>query len=402
LGESEKAALQIGVNDVNDYFSKTNSNTRVELIIEDTQTNPVKSLEKLRQLAEKGVKIVIGPATSAELQSTEDYANENGILLISPSSTAPSVVIRGKDNDTNVFRLVPDDTHQAQAISRQMWNDGIRVVIPFWRTDIYGDGLVNVTTKNFQELGGRVIDGIGYMPHTGDFSASLNRINFIIWNENLRSLESKVNQAISQYGINKVGVYIIAFDEIAPILIQAQDHPVLSTVKWYGTDGSALNNNLIRNIEAAKFAVKTDFSNPIYGVENDNNDKFKHIETQILEKIERTPRSYASIAYDILWIAALTENDGKTKTALYDTNSLKKTFQKVANSYIGITGNTTLNSVGDRKYGNYDFWAIRVNNNDDGSNLGTFAWKRVSKYIYDIKGKEGFIQKIQRIVPEDN
>ena len=118
LGESEKAALQIGVNDVNDYFSKTTSNTRVELIIEDTQTNPVKSMEKLRQLAEKGVKIVIGPATSAELQSTEDYANENGILLISPSSTAPSVVIRGKDNDTNVFRLVPDDTHQAQAISR--------------------------------------------------------------------------------------------------------------------------------------------------------------------------------------------------------------------------------------------------------------------------------------------
>jgi hypothetical protein len=48
------------------------------------------------------------------------------------------------------------------------------------------------------------------------------------------------------------------------------------------------------------------------------------------------------------------------------------------------------------------FGAIRVNNNDVGSNLGTFAWKRVSKYIYDIKGKEGFIQKIQRIVPEDN
>ncbi len=95
------------------------------------------------------------------------------------------------------------------------------------------------------------------------------------------------------------------------------------------------------------------------GVENDNNDKFKRIETQIQEKIERTPRSYASVAYDILWIAALTENDGKIKTALYDTNSLKKTFQKVANSYIGITGNTTLNSVGDRKYGNYDFWALR-------------------------------------------
>jgi hypothetical protein len=61
-----------------------------------------------------------------------------------------------------------------------MRNDGLRVVIPFWRTDVYGNGLVNAMTTYFQRLGGRVIDGIGYIPHTGDFSSSLNRINFII------------------------------------------------------------------------------------------------------------------------------------------------------------------------------------------------------------------------------
>ena len=83
----------------------------------------------------------------------------------------------------NVFRLVPDDTHRAQAVSQQMWNDGIRVIIPFWRTDVYGNALVNATIKNFQQLGGKVIDGVGYVPHTGDFSASLNRINFIIWDQ---------------------------------------------------------------------------------------------------------------------------------------------------------------------------------------------------------------------------
>jgi hypothetical protein len=101
---------------------------------------------------------------------------------------------------------VPDDTHQAQAISRKMWNGGIRVVIPFWRTDVNGNNLVNATKKNFED---------------------------------------------------------------------------------------------------ARFAVKTGFPNPIYGVENDTYDKFKRIE-EIHEKLERTPRSYASIAYDILWISALT------------------------------------------------------------------------------------------------
>jgi branched-chain amino acid transport system substrate-binding protein len=157
-----------------------------------------KKLKKLKQLETKGVDIVIGPATSAELQSIGDYANKNGIILISQSSSAPSEAIRSKVRQynvsaNNIFRLVPDDTHQAQAISQRMCNDGLRVVIPFWRTDVYGNGLVNATTTYFQRLGGRVIDGIGYTPHTGDFSSSLNRINFIIWDQDLRSLESKVN-----------------------------------------------------------------------------------------------------------------------------------------------------------------------------------------------------------------
>jgi len=393
LGESEGAALHIAVNDVNDYFSSINSSNRVELIVEDTQTNPTVSLEKLKQLEAKNIKIVIGPATSAELQAVTDYANENGILLVSPSSTAPSMDIRGGMAGNNVLRLVPDDTHQAQAVSQQMWNDGVRVIVPFWRTDVYGNGLVDATVKNFKRLGGEVITGVGYMPHTGDFSASLNRINFIIWDQELKSLENKVKQAISQYGVDKVGVYVVAFDEIAPIFIQGQYRTVLSTVKWYGSDGSALNNNLIRNVGAATFALKTNFSNPIFGVDNDSDVRLNRFENEIHKILERNPRSYASVAYDILWITSLTENDIKTDATHSDLTTLKKTFENIANSYRGITGNTTLNNVGDRKYGDYDFWAIRASNFE--GNHNGFAWKKVSKYIYNNStSTEGTIQTI--------
>jgi hypothetical protein len=41
-----------------------------------------------------------------------------------------------------------------------------------------------------------------------------------------------------------------------PILIQAQNHPMPGRVKWYGSDGSAQNEAVIRNIEAAKFCSK--------------------------------------------------------------------------------------------------------------------------------------------------
>ena len=388
LGESQSAALQIAVKDVNDYFSKKGSNYGVGLVIEDTQTNPETSLEKLKLLAKKGISIVIGPSTSAALQAVQDYANKNDILLVSPSSTSPTLSM----GDDNVFRFVPNDIHQAQAISKQMWNDGIRIVIPFWRTDVYGNDLVKAVKDSFRDLGGRVADdGVGYTPHTSEFSASLNRINFLIWEQDLRSLNSKVNQAIAQYGPNKVGIYLVAFDEVAPIFIQAQSHPLLEAVRWYGSDGSVLNNKLIRNVEAAKFAVKTNFLNPIYGVKDDNDGSFKRVESQIHDKIERIPRSYASVAYDIFWVAALTENDTKVT---HDFNYLKRTFVRIADSYKGITGNTTLDKVGDRKYGDYDFWAIRVN---DGSGIGigddhAFTWKRVGKYVLDEKTKQEFIK----------
>jgi branched-chain amino acid transport system substrate-binding protein len=169
LGESEAAALKIATRDINEYLYKSHSSFKIRLIIEDTQTNPLVSLEKTKNLAAKGIKIIIGSATSAELKATQEYANTNGILLISPSSTAPSLSIAGN----NVFRFVPDDTHQAQAISKLMRDDGIRVVIPFWRTDVYGNDLVKAMKHSLQELGGRVDNGVGYIPTTGDFAASL-------------------------------------------------------------------------------------------------------------------------------------------------------------------------------------------------------------------------------------
>jgi len=233
---------------VNQYLSKSNSNIRIGIVVEDTRTDPAVSLEKLQDLASKGVRIVIGPATSAELGELQYYATQKGIMLISPSSTAPSLAVVGN----NVYRFVPDDTYQAQAISKLMWQDGVRVVVPMWRTDIYGNELVGNVREDFEKLGGTVLPGIGYVPDTGDFSSSLNRINFIIWGQDLKSLASKISQAINHYGTDKVGVYLVAFDEVAPIFIGAQNQPVLATVKWFGSDGSVLNNKLVKNYFCSK------------------------------------------------------------------------------------------------------------------------------------------------------
>jgi branched-chain amino acid transport system substrate-binding protein len=372
LGESTEASLRLAVDDVNNHLAKSGSSSRVGLIIEDTKTDPNIAREKLKDLASKGIRIVIGPSTGASVAAVKEYADENGILIVSSSSTAASLAI---PND-NVFRFVPDDTHQAEALAKQMWDEGTRVVIPIWRTDVFGNNHQSSLKEKFEILGGKVLDGIGYDPPIGDFAASLHRINFIVWEQELSSLTSKVNDAVSQYGVDKVGVYIVAYDEIVPIMIQANRHQELQSVRWYGSDGSAQLEGLIKNVEAAEFAVKTNFLNPIYRVEA--SDSFKELEERIVEEIGRVPRSYAEVAYDEFWVAALTLNN-YTGTPQDDIGPLREAFINTANLYTGVTGRTELNDAGDRKYAPYDFWAVQPAHNK-GTNTGSFEWTNVAAY----------------------
>jgi len=336
------------------------------LIVEDTKTNPQVALEKLGELAEEGVRVVIGPSSSAEVEAVKEYADENGILIISYSSTAPSLAIPGD----NVFRFVPDDTHQAEAIARLMWEEGCRAVIAIWRGDAWGNDLSKATRSSFEELGGTVVDGIRYSPTPKDFSAELE------------SLNSKVSQAIAQYGVDSVAVHLIAFKEVEHIFTQAQKYPVLSTVKWYGSDGTAVNKVLISNEQAAQFAVRTGFPNPI--VSEVMAEKSKLIKEQIRRGIKRDPNIYSLVAYDVLWITTKAYLATGRKTP----DALKTALREEAKHYTGITGWTFLNEAGDRKFGNYDFWAVKEEH-------GAFQWKRVAIYRIDpiLPGKVIYVEE---------
>jgi ABC-type branched-subunit amino acid transport system substrate-binding protein len=93
------------------------------------------------------------------------------------------------------------------------------------------------------------------------------------------------------------------------------------------------------------------------------------LENKIEEKISRYPDPYYANAYDALWVAALTENATK---GIKDIQTLKQKLYEMANSYFGLTGKTSLDENGDRKYGTYDFWII--NEKDD--NKG-YEWIKV-------------------------
>ncbi|MGV8106658.1 MAG: ABC transporter substrate-binding protein [Nitrososphaerota archaeon] len=367
-GKSIKIAVEKAEKDVNNYFENKNSSIRTRLLVEDSKTDPVESVHALKRLIDSDVRIVIGPATSAAVMSVKDYANQHDVILISPSSTSAALSIA----DDNLFRFVPDDRNQAEFISNKMWNDGIRVVIPMWRSDTFGNELVKGVKENFEKKGGLVMEGVEYHPHTGEFSSSLHRINFIMWNQYLKKLSNILENATHQFDAQKVGIYLVSFDEVTPILIQSNEHPILQKVKWYGSDASAQNLQIIRNHDAAYFAEMINFSNPLFQV-NLNNSKAQALGAEIEKKLHGSSSlTYPILAYDTYWITALSlEKIIDNSTINVDVESVKKIITGTAANYDGISGKIILNDAGDRINANYDIWSVVKSQKD----FDNYIWK---------------------------
>ena len=356
LGKSVKIALENAENDVNKHFEEMNSSSHFRLLMADSKTSPEESLVAIKKLHENGAKIIVGPATSTAVSAVKGYADANNIILISYSSTSPLLSIKGD----NLFRLVPDDTYQGKIIAQRMINDGIKVIVPFWRSDIYGNELYNSTKSNFEKLGGKVEEGINYHPYTGKFATSLHRINFIMWNQDLEKLSGIVSDAVRKYGVHSVGVYIISYDEITPILIQAPLYGMLEKVRWYGSDSIAQNHHITKNVDSAMFAMKTNFTNPLYSISNETEESHA-LEKELEKKLhEAGSITYPAIAYDSYWIAA--QSLDKNSTIISDKENFSKSFKELvvetAESFEGMSGRIKLNAAGDRIGGNYDFWIV--------------------------------------------
>jgi ABC-type branched-subunit amino acid transport system substrate-binding protein len=359
-GKSVKVALEKAEYDVNEYFEKMNSSSRFNLIMANSKTNPNDTLAAIKQLHSLGVKIIVGPATSTAVSAVKDYADENDIILISYSSTSPSLSIK----DDNLLRLIPNDINQGKVLAERMIDDGIKVVVPMWRGDIYGNELNKSTKYHFEKLGGKMEEGVNYKPHTGKFATSLHRINFIMWNEELERLNAIVSEAIKKYGANSVGVYVISYDEITPLLIQSPIYHSLGDIRWYGSDKIAQNHHITKNIDSALFAIKTNFSNPLYSIDIKSPKLHELVEVLEEELHDGESITYPAIAYDSFWISSLSLDKNNTSVSLVDHRiSNKKSFKDIvfetAESFDnGISGKIQLNDAGDRIGESYDFWSV--------------------------------------------
>jgi len=364
IGRSVQAALAVAGNDINTYLSAINSSVRIRLVPLDTRSDPATALDDLKALHAQGIQVVIGPATSENLNATWRYAYENNMILVSYGSIAPSLAIP----NNNVFRFVPDATHQVAAAAQLMQEDGVKVVIPLWRDDTWGNEYVATLRTSVEKNSGIVAEGVRYAPGTTDFSSALT------------ALAPQVSQAVEQYGATAVAVNVAGFDEVLNILAQASRDSQLASVRWYGSTSDPLNL-IATTPPAAQFAVRTGFIT--MALAEGQGDRFERVKAQITEKLGHAPHPYAYAAYDSAWVTTIAYLETRSDAA----SAMNVAIPFVANSYYGITGNTALNAAGDLKFARYDFSSITQEN-------GAYIWKKVGSYSENPATGKGIITRM--------
>jgi branched-chain amino acid transport system substrate-binding protein len=379
-GANSQAGMLLAKDDINKWLKDNGYNFQIDIVEEDTGTQPTQAVEKLNTLIGMGIKVVFGPQTSAEVAQVKQIADQNHVLIISQSSTAPSLAI---ENDF-VFRFCPTDVIQGPVIAKAMKALGIKAVVPVVRNDDWGIGLYTEAINTFQKIvpDGKVAAAIKYDPKPPNFANVVDQTN--------KEVQDLLNNGFKK---SEIGVLSISFNEWVQIADLAADYPTLSQVKWFGSDGTALLSEIINDPTAAKFAEDTFFLNPIFSAPS--SDKQQKVAKAIQAKTGQQPDTYALAAYDAVWAATL----ALIKAGKYDADLIKQYLPQVVsdpknyeNTGMGATGFIELNKAGDRASADYALWIVQKDQS------GKYQWVQAGMYLH----KQDTIQwKIQPPTPTE-
>uniref|UniRef100_I2Q4J4 ABC-type branched-chain amino acid transport system, periplasmic component n=1 Tax=Desulfovibrio sp. U5L TaxID=596152 RepID=I2Q4J4_9BACT len=354
-GKTAKAGLDLAQADINAYLAASGGG-QATFAVENTAGNPAQAVEKLKALAGRGIRVVIGPASDDEAEACLEFADKNNIVLVSPSSAGPFLSKKGD----NLFRLSPSNTYQAEAVTSLMRQEGVTVILPLWNGDRYGDDLTVHVKARFKQLGGESLPGARFSPDRKDFNAILD------------DMARQVGQIRRDRKNAKLAIYFAGGDEIVPILKGASKRPELAAVPWYGCDGTAMLDPIAKDPESAAFAMKVRLASPRYGEGGAN--VYALIEKRIQEKTDTFPDTQSVAAYDAAWAVFFT---AQAAGGAGDFARFKQMLPQICERMYGVTGWLALNEHGDRREDwDFDFWVLK---HDDGK----YFWEKAARYQFE-------------------
>ncbi|MEM3922921.1 MAG: ABC transporter substrate-binding protein [Zestosphaera sp.] len=329
IGKVWEKVVQLAIEDLNKEVQAYGFNVEFRSVILDDGTTAERALQNVQSFVQQGIKVVIGPAASAQVKAVKSYVDANKIVLISPSSTAPTLAI---PNDY-IFRTVGSDAGQAKALATLAYQEGARKVIVFYRNDEYGEAFAKFFEDYFREMGGTVVK-LPYQTGLPDYASEV------------ATLASKVQSEGAE------AVVLIAFDtDGANILSHAAESDVLSSVRWFISEGPHGAKELL-SPAVGQFAsrVRLFGTRPLF-IANPLYEDFKN---RMVQRFGEEPGVFSENLYDAVKLAGW----AILRAGTYDGEAIRAALIEVAKTYYGPSGWTIFDSAGDKAQQDYGVWAI--------------------------------------------
>jgi branched-chain amino acid transport system substrate-binding protein len=320
--------------DMNDYLDKMDYDASVEFLIDTADGQAAIHLEKVQSFKAMDVTIFMGGGWSSQAQAALSYVNDNDMLMISSSSTSPLLAI---END-NLFRTCPTDFVQAPAISNMWKSWGCEAILIVQRGDSWADGIYNVLLPELEAQGIEVIERVRYAAEVTEFSSYL------------ATMDELLGDAIAEYGVERVGVQTMYFDEGVVLMSQTGDYPNTRAVVWMGTESSGRSQRMIDDGGGMQIATGG-FSSLMTPAKSW---KWIDLDDRYYDLVAQPASFYTSTDYDGATCLALSVLEAGSVDAV----DVAPLWPSVPRNYFGTSGWVDLDDAGDRKPGIFDIWGF--------------------------------------------
>lgn len=306
IGEGMANGAKLAAMEIN---KKGINGKNVTLIIEDTGTNPAKAAEAAQKLiGVDKVQVIIGGVASSETLAVAPIAEKSKVVLISPSSTAPSVTDAGE----YVFRVIGSDNLQGEAIAQLAMAKNFTKPVTLVENNDYGIGLETVFNNKFN---GTVASSIHYEKGKADYRTELDMI---------KNADPDV-------------IIFVGYPAEASTILQ-QTKQLGLNAKWIAAEGIADpvmfdNKDVAAQMEGM---LLTKPSSP------EGNPEYQNFIELYKKAFGKDPGIYSDTEFDATMLAA-----EAIKEVGNDGEKIKNALPAISGNYKAITGDKTFDINGD-------------------------------------------------------
>jgi ABC-type branched-subunit amino acid transport system substrate-binding protein len=327
---------RLAEDEINEYCNESGVEFRFEFVFTCAGGTAANSRDLTEQYHQDGIDLVIGYGWSSYLCSgTRPYAEENGMVLMSPASTSPIYA-----TEDNVFRLCPHDGMVIRPLVRMIQSWGVSEVVILQRGDSWGDPLAEDFKEEYEGMGGRVVNIIRYKGETTgtEFFYSVEGVDYAL------------RKAVERVGAEHSGVLLFSFSEAAEILQVGGDYPTLMNTTWFSAGDTAKIDKVLET--AGEEAAQVILIGPDPATED--TEAYRHVNEAYEASFDKSLGFYEANIYDCCWVMALSVIEAGST----NSTAVMEVILEVAANYTGASGNCHLDTNGDRDAVDYSLLGV--------------------------------------------